>query len=193
VILLYDVVEVCDLRQVTGICNSLFCLQFLEGLWIGGVFIDGNDPGSYSMKRAKRLGEKAFGGFCISGRTQEKLERVSWRIHGALEVHPHVLHLHIGLIDAPGIGRGLQMRRASLLQFGCVVLHESGGVDGKRGSVTRPFPTVPRRTVLAPFSASGSPVSDIHSVQQKRFRALPFLRYLSPVPLPPVSDITPII
>jgi hypothetical protein len=58
-------------------------LQFLKGLWRGGVVLDGTDPGSYSMKRAKRLGENAFGGFCISGRTQEKLVRGSLRSHGA--------------------------------------------------------------------------------------------------------------
>jgi hypothetical protein len=34
----------------------------------------------------------------------------------------------------------------------------SGRVGGKRGSVSRPFPTAPLRTVLAPFNAHGSPV-----------------------------------
>jgi hypothetical protein len=78
------------------------------------------------MRRSKRFREEAFGRLSVSGRTEQKFQGISLRIHSAIEVHPHFFHFDVRLIDAPGVVRGLEMGSAALLQFGCVALHESG-------------------------------------------------------------------
>src|SRR5258707_7227148 len=64
-------------------------------------------------------------------------------------------------------------------------------VGGRRGTITGPFSTSPFRTVLAPFSAHGSPVDDSHSGSGSyTSRALLPFNCHPPVPLPHVSGIT---
>ena len=76
-ILFDDIVQVLDLPQFTPFWNGSFRLQFVEGLWIGGVFIDGDHARSGGMRRSQRFREEAFGRFRIACRTQEELERVA--------------------------------------------------------------------------------------------------------------------
>jgi hypothetical protein len=45
------------------------------------------------------------------------------RIHGAIEVHPHLFHLAIGLIDAPRVVRSFEVGAASPFQFRRVLLN----------------------------------------------------------------------
>ncbi len=78
------------------------------------------------MRYSQRFGEKAFGCLSISSRTQEEVQRIAIRIHCPIQVHPPLFHFDVCLIDAPRIVRDVKMWSAALLQFGCVVLHESG-------------------------------------------------------------------
>src|SRR5689334_23143161 len=48
---------------------------------------------------------------------------LSLRIHGSLEIHPHLFYFHVGLIDAPRVVRSFEMKAASPFQFGCVLLN----------------------------------------------------------------------
>ena len=100
-ILFDEVVEILALPQFTRIWHDPFRFQFVESFGIGRVFINGDHSRSAGMRRSKRFREKAFGCLCISCRTQEKIQSIPFRIHSAIQVHPHLFHFHIGLIDAP--------------------------------------------------------------------------------------------
>jgi hypothetical protein len=53
------------------------------------------------MRRSKRFREEAFGRFRIAPRAQEKFQGISLRIYSTIEVHPHLFHFHVRLIDPP--------------------------------------------------------------------------------------------
>ena len=74
------------------------------------------------MTRSKGPAEKPLGRFGIACRTEPKFQSVPFRIPRAIQIHPGSLHLHIGLIHAPGIGRGFEMRPASFVQLWGVAL-----------------------------------------------------------------------
>jgi hypothetical protein len=76
-ILFDNIVQVLDLPQFTPFWNGSFRLQFALGLWIGGVFIDGDHARSGGMRRSQRFREEAFGRLRIACRAQEELERVA--------------------------------------------------------------------------------------------------------------------
>ncbi len=69
------------------------------------------------MGRSKRFREEAFGGLSTSCRAGQKFQGVSLRIHGAIEIHPHLLHFDVGLIDAPRIIRLFEIGSAAPHQF----------------------------------------------------------------------------
>jgi hypothetical protein len=121
-----EVVEVLPLPQFTSILPDPFRFQLLESFRRGRVCINREDSRSAHMWRSKRFREEAFSRFCIAPRAQEKFQSISLRIHRAREVHPHLFHFHICLIDTPRVFRRLEMRVVAFHQFGCVVLHESG-------------------------------------------------------------------
>src|SRR6266487_1531346 len=89
------------------------------------------------MRGSKGFEKEALGRLCISGRAEEEFECVSLRINGSIQINPLFLHFDVGLIDPPGVGRGLQMRSASLLQFGGIALHPM--VDGGMIDVQTPL------------------------------------------------------
>jgi hypothetical protein len=61
------------------------------------------------MRCSQRFGEKALGCLSISSRTQEEVQSIARRIHRPIQVHPHLFHFDIRLIDAPRVVRGLEM------------------------------------------------------------------------------------
>ncbi len=61
VIVFDNVIEVLDLPQFTGVGNGSFRLQFLEGLWIGRVFVNVDHPRGGDLRRSQRFHEEAFG------------------------------------------------------------------------------------------------------------------------------------
>jgi hypothetical protein len=75
------------------------------------------------MRRSKRFREEALSRFGIACRTQEEFERVALGVHRSIEIHPHLFHFNIGLIDAPRVVRSFEMRAASPFQFRCVLLN----------------------------------------------------------------------
>ena len=66
-------------------------------------------------------------------------------------------------------------------------------VGGRRGTVAGPFSTSPFRTVLAPFSAHGSPISRRSLSRLYASRGPSQVLTILSVPLPRVSGIAPII
>ena len=137
-ILFDDVVQVLDLPQFTGVGKGLFLLQFVESLWIGRIFIDSDHTRGGGMRRSQRFREKALRRFAIACHTQEELERVSLRIHCAIEVHPHLFYFHIGLIDAPGVIGCAEVRLASFLSFRSILLNPA--IDRGMVHVQTPLP-----------------------------------------------------
>ena len=75
------------------------------------------------MRRSKRFREEALSRLSISCGAEQKFQRVSPRIYGAIEVHPHLFHFHIHFIDAPRVVRSFEVRAASPFQFRCVLLN----------------------------------------------------------------------
>jgi hypothetical protein len=67
VILLQDVVEVLYSPQLTVLREFPLCFQFLEGLWIGRVFVHCDHPRRYSMRCGKYVAEKVFGLYWLHG------------------------------------------------------------------------------------------------------------------------------
>ena len=60
-ILLGEVIEILPLPEFTRAWHDSFRFQFLESLWIGRVFIHGDDSRNVGMRRSKRFREEAFG------------------------------------------------------------------------------------------------------------------------------------
>src|SRR5258708_39686277 len=89
-VLLDEVVEVFALPQFARVWHDPFCFQLLESLWIGRIFINGDDARSAAMRRSKRFREEAFGRFRIAPRAQEKFQGISLRIYSTIEDHPHL-------------------------------------------------------------------------------------------------------
>lgn len=75
------------------------------------------------MRCGKSTEQERLGSFRLSCRTEEEFERVSVGINSSIEVHPRFFHFDIGLIDAPGVGRGFEMGAATSLQFWCIALY----------------------------------------------------------------------
>ncbi len=98
VILFDDVVQVLDLPQFTRFWNDALGFELTDGLGIGRIFIDRDHTRGGGMRRSQRFREEAFGRFGITGGTEQKFQGVALRIHGAIEVHPHLFDFHVRLI-----------------------------------------------------------------------------------------------
>src|SRR5258708_20451805 len=122
-ILLDQIIEIFTLTQFASVWHQPLRFQLFECFWIGRVFINRDDARCAGMRRGKRFREEAFGRLRVSGRTEQKFQGISLRIHSTIEVHPHFFHFDVRLIDAPRVVRGLEMGTATLLQFGCVALY----------------------------------------------------------------------
>ena len=75
------------------------------------------------MRGGERFVEKAFGGFCVTGGTEQAFESLPLRIYRSVQINPDPFDFHICLIHAPGVGRCLEVRSAPLLQFGGIPLY----------------------------------------------------------------------
>jgi hypothetical protein len=84
---------------------------------------------AWGTERTRRSTEgfekEAFGGLSIACRTQEKCERVSFRIHCARERRPDFLDVDGRLIHFPRIIAGFQVRPTAFFQLWSIVLDES--------------------------------------------------------------------
>jgi hypothetical protein len=81
------------------------------------------------MGRSKGFREETFDCLSVSGRTEQEFRGVSLRIDSTIEVHPHLSHFDVRLIDASRVVRGLEMRSAAFLKFGFLASHPA--VDGR--------------------------------------------------------------
>jgi hypothetical protein len=117
-ILLNEVVEIFPLPQFTNVWQNPLSFELFERLWIGWVYINGDDSMSVGMRRSRRIREEMFDCLSISCGTKEKFQSFPLRIHGTIEIHPCFFHFHIGLIDAPRVVRHLEMGPTTLLSSG---------------------------------------------------------------------------
>src|SRR5258708_18141646 len=110
------------------------------------------------------------------GKEWKKIGIVSTRVNGQFSIASCLILL------------ASQMGREDKVSLKSLFLSKVGG---RRGTMAGPFSTSPFRTVLAPFSAHGSPVDDSHSGSGSyTSRALLPFNCHPPVPLPHVSGIT---
>ena len=57
--------------------NNVIFFEFVEGFWIGRIFIDGDDARGDRVRGSKHLLEKLLGGDYISCWAEQELQRVS--------------------------------------------------------------------------------------------------------------------
>jgi hypothetical protein len=147
VVLFDQVVEVFHLPQFYAFRQNSSRFEVCNGFGVGSVLIDiYNTWGwfgyflclllerfscrlltctglrSRTAGRLQGFAEKAFGGLGIPRRAQEKLERVPVGIDRSVEIRPGFSDFYIGLIYAPGVVGGFEVRSASFFQFRCIAL-----------------------------------------------------------------------
>jgi hypothetical protein len=125
VVLFNQIIEILDLSEFTLVGDESCLFQFRECFGIGSVFVHVDHARFAAMRSSERLEKEAFGGFAISGRAEEKLQGVSLRIDGPIQIQPLLFDFNVRLINTPGVRCCLQMGSASLVQFGSIALHGS--------------------------------------------------------------------
>ena len=61
--------------------------------------------------------EKAFGRLGIPGGTEEKFQRIAFRVDSPVEVHPGFSDFDVGLVDFPRVVASFQMRPRAFVEF----------------------------------------------------------------------------
>src|SRR5258706_8231905 len=182
-ILLDQIIEIFTLTEFASVRQQPLRFPLFERFWIGRVFINRDDARCAGMRRSKRFREETFGCLSVSGRTEQKFQGISLRIHSTIEVHPHLFHFDVRLIDAPRVVRRFEMGSASLLQFWCVALHPAvdGGVIDMQSplkhhllqiSVAERIPEVPADTQQNNLGLKVTPferVGGIHEIGSSQF------------------------
>ena len=100
-ILLNSVVEIPTGSVLTAVGQALVVLETLDGSGISGILINGDDPWFCDVCLTQNLPEKAFGGPGAAGLIQQKIEGLTARIDGSIEIQPLTANFDIGLIHAP--------------------------------------------------------------------------------------------
>ena len=101
----------------------------LEASTAGGiraVLVHIDDPWFSRMRGRKGFQKEVLGCLCISGRAQPKIERLSLRINGPIQVQPLFFDLDVSLIHPPGVRCRLQMGTASPIKLRRIRLDRSG-------------------------------------------------------------------
>ncbi len=65
----------------------------------------------------QRFDEKAFGRLGIPGGTEEKFQRIAFRVDGPVEVHPGFPDFDVRLVDFPRVVACFQMRPRTFVEF----------------------------------------------------------------------------
>jgi hypothetical protein len=124
-ILLDPVVEILDLTQFARGWHGPGGFELGEGLGIRRIFVNCDYAGRDGMRRCELLGEKPLGGLGIPCRAQQNLQRVPRGVHRSVQIHPDPLHLDVGFIHPPGIGRRFELRAAASVEFGGLLLDQA--------------------------------------------------------------------
>src|SRR3954471_21262467 len=81
------------------------------------------------MRGGEGFEQELFGRCRISCRTEEEIERISFRINRSVEVHPLLFDFDRGFIDTPRVVGGFEVRSATFLHLGRVALNPA--IDGR--------------------------------------------------------------
>ena len=117
-----------------------FCFELVEGCGVRRIFIHVDHSWFARLRGSERFEKEVLGRVRISCRTQEEIKSVALRINGSIQVHPLLFHLDGRFVNPPGIGGGIEVGSAALLQVGRVTLNStrdrgSGDEDRRAGPV----------------------------------------------------------
>jgi hypothetical protein len=121
----------------------------------------------------ERFQEKICGRLGIARRTQEKLECVSLRVDGSVEVEPGFPDFDVRLIHFPGVVAGFEVRLTAFLQFGSVALHPAPNrrvIDAQASFCHQLFQiTIAERETEIPADAKGDDlIREVFSPKEPR-------------------------
>jgi hypothetical protein len=108
-ILLHYIVEVFALTQTNPTREDALDFQRFHSLWEGPVLVHVDDPWHRIAGRAQRLTEEALGGSSIPLGGEQKLDRLTSRIHRMVQIFVLAFALYIGFVRAVALIGGLQM------------------------------------------------------------------------------------
>ncbi len=145
-ILFNQIIEVLDLSELTAFGNLSSRFEFVECFGVGSIFIYVDDPWCAARRGREGFEEKMLGCLSISRRAQPKIERLSIRIDGPIEVDPLFFDCDGGFIDTPRVIGDFEMRSTTFLDFWSVLLNPAinrGGGDEDRPAVLVPVSSLP--------------------------------------------------
>jgi hypothetical protein len=70
-------IEVLHLPELTGISTKPCHLKLVEGFWIRSVCVHVDDPRPCPMRGGEGFSKEVLGSFSVSGRAEEKFQRVA--------------------------------------------------------------------------------------------------------------------
>jgi hypothetical protein len=98
VVLLYDILEIFGLPDHDG--GALFFIVALERRFIGRAPINCHGLG-YATMTTERFGQKPFGGVLIPVLCEQKIDGLTVRGDGAIEIFPRAFDFDIRFIQPP--------------------------------------------------------------------------------------------
>lgn len=122
VILLNDVVQELHLPEFGETPELSGTLHSLRRYRIGGILVDRDSPRIDCMCLRQGFPEEALGSSRITLTRQQKVNRLSGRIDGTVEINPLALYTNVSLIHTSGAVRRTQMRTNPLVEFGSIGL-----------------------------------------------------------------------
>src|SRR5712692_5588932 len=153
-----EIIEILDLSQLDQFWQDSSGFQIGNGFGIGCVLVHIDHTRSRlrdvggsrrceldhlpldwtRMRKRTSRGAECFdkeelSSFSIASWTQEELKRVPLGIDGPVEIGPDFLDFDVGLVHAPGVVAGFEVRSTTLLQFRRIALHPA--ID--RGMIDR--------------------------------------------------------
>jgi hypothetical protein len=91
------------------------------------------------------LTRKAFGRLGIPGGTEEKFQRIAFRVDGPVAEHPGFSDFDVRLVDFPRVVARFQMRPRAFVEFRGIVLDESDRWSCDRHTIPVPALFLPGR------------------------------------------------
>src|SRR5215471_18649936 len=111
-VLLHHIVEVLALTQTNPTREDALSFQPSQSRRKGPVLVHMDDPWHRIAGRAQSLSEEALGRSSIPLGGEQKLDRLTSRIHRTIQIFVLAFNLYIGLVRAVAFVCRLQMRAA---------------------------------------------------------------------------------
>src|SRR5215471_11361408 len=119
-ILFHYIVEVLALPQPNSARERPFRFQPFYGRRICRVLVDIDDPWHGIARGTQSLTEEAFSSGSISLGGEQKLDRLTGRVHRTVEIFVLTFNLYIGLVGTVALVGGFQIWAAALVQLRCI-------------------------------------------------------------------------